>query len=50
MDGTEGLIVDVNVKDGVLAEPTVSTILLNFANEFDPYDALKCAFLPNIHF
>lgn len=34
-------MVDVNVKDGVLAEPSVSTILMNFANEFDPYDALS---------
>lgn len=33
------LMADENVKEGEVGETSVSTILMNFANEFDPYDA-----------
>ncbi|CAI9090057.1 OLC1v1024746C1 [Oldenlandia corymbosa var. corymbosa] len=41
MDGIAECLNDVNVEGGMLVEPSVSTVLMNFTNEFDPYDALS---------
>lgn len=32
---------ETEVKDLSPVEPSVSTMLMNFGNEFDPYDALS---------
>ncbi|KAL3534574.1 hypothetical protein ACH5RR_003035 [Cinchona calisaya] len=41
VNGIAECLTDVEVKEGEPKEPSVSTFLMNFANEFDPYEALS---------
>ncbi|XP_027070317.1 cystathionine beta-lyase, chloroplastic [Coffea arabica] len=41
VDGIADHLTDIDVKGGEPREPSVSTMLMNFANEFDPYEALS---------
>ncbi|KAL3534571.1 hypothetical protein ACH5RR_003032 [Cinchona calisaya] len=40
-DGIAEFVTDIDIKEGEAREQSVSTMLMNFANEFDPYEALS---------